>query len=175
MKSAKGLIGTAKFMSLNTNLGYEASRRDDLESLIVILIYFRSGGKLPWDLPYPKLAHFDSQSTKAIEIQMANDALIRKWKKSCLEVKQSISTDELCRNVLPQFKECLDHIRSLKFEETPNYKMIRTVFKKLLEDIEGSSNFEFDWVTQRQHLIAKKLQQAELEQANKSSGLNNLA
>ena len=47
-RSNKGLIRESKFASVNAHLGKEASRRDDLESLIYILIYFSSGGELPW-------------------------------------------------------------------------------------------------------------------------------
>lgn len=43
------MVRESKFASVNTNLGNEATRRDDLESLIYILIYFSSGGELPWD------------------------------------------------------------------------------------------------------------------------------
>ena len=43
------MVKESKFASVNAALGKEASRRDDLESLIYILIYFTSGGELPWD------------------------------------------------------------------------------------------------------------------------------
>ena len=73
MKTNKGMIGTTKFASLSTHQGNEASRRDDLESLFFMMIYFRRQGKLPWDLNPPQLQEYDSRSTKALEIQLANE------------------------------------------------------------------------------------------------------
>ena len=51
----KGLIGTKLFMSADAHAGCEQSRRDELEALGYMLVYFMKGGTLPWDLEAPNL------------------------------------------------------------------------------------------------------------------------
>ena len=75
MKQHAGLIGTARFASLNAHMGLEQSRRDDLISLGFLFVYLAKG-KLPW------------QKVKA-------KTKVRKYEK-ILELKKQYPPDILC-------------------------------------------------------------------------------
>merc|ERR1712187_604604 len=105
------LTGTARYASINTHLGIEQSRRDDLESIGYLLVYFASGG-LPW------------QGLKANFKKEKYEKIMAKKLSTPLEV--------LCQNLPEEFATYLRYCRSLRFEEMPDYGYLRGLLRELL-------------------------------------------
>ena len=126
----KSLTGTARYVSIYTHLGYEQSRRDDLEGLAYVLIYFIKG-KLPWqDLSIPdKNNRYD-----AIK-----------------DIKISTSEAELCQDLPPEFAQFLVYSKSLKFEENPDYYYLKGLFTNLIRKLRLENNFVYDWEVLQQN------------------------
>ncbi len=107
LKYHKSLTGTARYASINAHLGLEQSRRDDLEAIGYVLIYFLMGG-LPW------------QNIKQKEKS-------KKYKK-IMKSKMETNLEILLQGYPDEFVEYMDHV---KFEDKPNYRMLRKMFYEL--------------------------------------------
>ncbi|PWO01316.1 kinase-like protein [Tilletiopsis washingtonensis] len=110
-RERKSLSGTARYMSINTHLGREQSRRDDLEALGHVFMYFLRGG-LPW------------QGLKAATNKQKYEKIGEK--------KQSTPIKELCEGFPEEFGIYLNYVRKLGFEETPDYDFLRELLGKAL-------------------------------------------
>lgn len=125
-KEDKSLTGTARYVSINTHFGIEQSRRDDLESIGYILIFFLKGS-LPW------------QGLKGME-RFQN----------ILEKKLQIPPELLCQGLPEEMTSYLNYCRSLHFEDRPDYDYLRGLFISILGKcihVYGllKSNMKFDW------------------------------
>ncbi|KAJ1922317.1 serine/threonine protein kinase [Mycoemilia scoparia] len=120
----KNLTGTARYASINTHLGIEQSRRDDLESLGYVLMYFLRGS-LPW------------QGLKAATKKQKYDRIMEK--------KMSTSTETLCRGFPAEFAVYLNYTRSLRFDDKPDYDYLRGVFRSLFLRNDFKYDYVFDW------------------------------
>ena len=90
-REGRSLTGTPRYASINNHLGVETARRDDLESIGYVLVYFLLGS-LPWQglkLP-PGAANNASGKHRLI-----------------LQKKQATPLEELCASCPPQFQEYL--------------------------------------------------------------------
>jgi len=123
-KGGKSLTGTARYASVNTHLGIEQSRRDDLESLGYVLMYFLRGS-LPW------------QNMKATDKK-------DKYKK-IMEKKLETPLEILCKGFPHEFVTYLSYCKNLKFEEKPDYNYLRNLFKDLCIKSGYTVDYMFDW------------------------------
>lgn len=120
----KNLTGTARYASINTHLGIEQCRRDDLESLGFVLMYFNRGS-LPWQGL--------RAATKKQKYQKISDR------------KVSTPINELCRNYPPEFATYLRYCRSLRFDDRPDYAYLRGLFRDLYIREGFADDSIFDW------------------------------
>ena len=113
------MVGTTRYTSIFSHLGIEQSRRDDLESLGFMLVYYLKGG-LPWQGCVA--------ASKAEKTQMI------------LDMKISLMPEVLCNSLPPEFAIYLNYVRSLRFDEKPDYQFLR----KLFRDLFSKEGYEFD-------------------------------
>jgi casein kinase 1 len=123
-RDGKSLTGTARYASINTHLGIEQGRRDDVEALAYIMIYFLKGA-LPW------------QNMKAKDKK-------EKYEKIC-QKKVSTPIEVLCKGCPPELAEYLTYCRKLKFEEKPDYDYLRSLIRKSMERSEIVNDGIYDW------------------------------
>lgn len=120
------LMGTARYCSANAHRGYELSRRDDLESMGYILIYFTLG-KLPWQ---------GLKSTRERILRIG-------------QMKEEISVADLCEGCPAELKVFMRYIKGLSFAEAPDYSSLRRLFEEAMHRIGASLDWEFDWISKR--------------------------
>jgi len=133
----KSLTGTARYASLNTHLGIEQARRDDMESLGFILVYFLKG-KLPW------------QGLQG----NVRDAKYTRIK----EKKLNTSVRLLTQGLPEEFALFLEHCRKLKFAEQPDYSYLKGLFSGLLKKQGLQADGEFDWLLKKKGVNHLKLE-----------------
>lgn len=119
---ALGFAGTSIFASIHNHCGWELGRRDDLESLAYMLIYFLRGS-----LPWQGLSHLDGR----------HDIVAKN--------KEEIGSHTLCHGFPVEFASLLDYSRSLSFDAKPNYQYLFNLFDNLLLQQSLDGHLTFDW------------------------------
>lgn len=144
-KDKKAFTGNARFASLNALLAKEQSRRDDLESLVYMLI-FLFNGTLPW-IPQNDLSNNN-------EFKLAK------------KLKASLNTEELCFGLPKEFEIMLKYIKQLTFEQTPDYDYLKQLFVLLLEKNKEDHDNIYDWHEKKSF---KKVVDFDLNALNKAN------
>ncbi|XP_057755034.1 casein kinase 1-like protein HD16 [Arachis stenosperma] len=100
--------GTVRYASVHAHLGRTASRRDDLESLAYTLIFLHKG-RLPWQ-----------------GYQGDNKSFL------VCKKKMGTSPEMLCCFCPPPFRQFLEIVVNMKFDEEPNYSKLISLFDGML-------------------------------------------
>ena len=130
----KKLTGTARYASINALKGCEQSRRDDLEAIGYVLMYFLRGS-LPW---------------QGLHVHKGEDRY-----KKILAKKRSTSAEELCLGFPNEFVEYINYTRNMEFEADPDYKFLRGLLVSALEKQNTKYDFWYDWVTEQPTITDK--------------------
>mmetsp|Transcript_76981 Transcript_76981/g.213986 ORF Transcript_76981/g.213986 Transcript_76981/m.213986 type:complete len:360 (+) Transcript_76981:58-1137(+) len=124
MKHKLSLTGTARYASINAHKGFEQSRRDDLEAIGHMLMYFLRG-KLPWS----------GLTAKTVD---------EKYRR-ILEKKEQVSLKDLCGGYPSAFLHFLRYARGLGFTERPDYEMLQRHCKAVRQKEGVKDDHAFQW------------------------------
>ncbi|KXN92102.1 hypothetical protein AN958_09632 [Leucoagaricus sp. SymC.cos] len=143
-------VGTSIFAAVNTHMGIECSRRDDLESLAYMLIYFLRG-----TLPWRKLKAPANPPDVSDVTQPPNDpnhanadhANYNQISATWDLIRDSKLTNEghLTVGLPPEFDVLYKYARGLEFDDLPDYEGLRRLFKGLGERVGIEYDDVFDW------------------------------
>ena len=123
----KKLVGTARYASIHALEEYEQSRRDDLESVSYVLLYFLKGC-LPW---------------QGLKVKVKEERY-----KKILEKKKETTSEELCRGFPFIFQKFVNYARNLDYLEEPNYDNIKNIFYSyVVNELNDNFDFLYDWTT----------------------------
>ena len=120
----KSLTGTARYTSINTHLGIEQSRRDDLEAVGYVLVYFLRG-ELPW------------QGLKAKNMKDKYEKIMEK--------KISTPIEVLCQGFPIEIQHFIQYTRDLRFDYKPDYEKLKMITRTTCEREKIKYDLVFDW------------------------------
>ena len=140
-KLTKKFTGTARYASINAVRGAEQSRRDDLEAIGYMLMYFFNGGKLPWQGVSCK-----EKAQKYAKIYY---------------MKKNLNYQEFCKNMPKEIITYMMYCRDLQFEKEPNYEYLRNLFENVLEKNCFQNDLKFSWI--KDYSILNNLEEIKLK------------
>lgn len=137
-EQARTIVGSVMYISLNAHKGVEHARRDDLESLGYSLVYLFKG-TLPW------------QELRVLLLPWQNARAFSEWRLLTMiaNKKKKISLESLCDGMPPQMVEYFRYVRSLNFDERPDYAKLRALLRRAMKESHLREDRVFDWMESR--------------------------
>ena len=129
-KTGKNFTGSFRYSSIRNHKGIEQSRRDDLESIGYMLIYFLKN-QLPW--------------------QGLKGSTKSKRSTNIFNIKNSTSLVDLCENLPNEFLLYMKYCRLLRFYQVPDYNLLRELFITSFKNSNYKLDFVYDW-----NVVAKR-------------------
>ena len=124
----KGIYGSLIFLSLNSLKGIEQTRKDELESLGLVIIYLYKGS-LPWsELKFKNM----SQGIDKVK-----------------NYRENISIENICKGMPREMNSYMYYVKSLNYEKNPDYEYLWTLFWNVLK-ILGEKELLFSWVNRNE-------------------------
>jgi hypothetical protein len=145
----KQLVGTVRYASINAHLGIEQSRRDDLEGIGYVLVYFYLG-RLPWQNKTDKGKPLTQKIT---------------------EKKLTTPPELLCKKMPREFSYYFHYCKNLKFEDRPDYNSLKCMFAELLSSrmkIHNIKELVYDWFDEENTYRERKKKEMISSSNNKS-------
>ena len=124
IKKEKIVIGTVRYISMNAHLGNEQYKKDDLESLAYMMIYFIKG-ELPWQ-------NLKAKSRK------------EKYTKIYQKKKHTVNS-ELCNFLPDEIKTFLNYVLNLNQKQNPDYVKLTNLINNLMKKYGYTNDSQFEW------------------------------
>ena len=124
IKSEKIVIGTVRYISMNAHLGNEQYKKDDLESLAYMLVFFIKG-ELPWQ-------NLKAKSRK------------EKYTKIYQKKKHTVNS-ELCNFLPDEIKNFVSYILNLNQKQNPDYSKLMNLISNLMKKYGYINDLQFEW------------------------------
>ncbi len=141
-RNNRNFTGSFRYSSIRNHKGIEQSRRDDLESIGYMLIFFLKG-KLPW--------------------QGLRGSTKSKRSENIFNTKNNTSLHKLCEGLPREFYLYIKYCRILRFLQKPDYDLLRNLFIVLFKNNSYKLDYVYDW-----NIVAKE-KKNQLLKSNKST------
>ena len=128
-RDGKYLTGTARYASINTHLGVEQSRRDDIEALGYMMVYLMKGS-LPWQ-------------------GMVNSDPEKKYDQ-IKKLKIKTKLQNLCQGLPIETVKFIQYARDMRYDDKPDYHYLRELMRKIAKNEGQRIDYnKFDWISNK--------------------------